>query len=166
MSRAPTGRRMRTAVDTRSPARNMAPVTPRKPTGAKPKYPPQKLGPRDQLIGVRRGNLHDALLERERVGVKPVDIIRRDLLRFYAAADDSVKRCGLTAAELRRIGAMLDGAELEDPRQALSVWAILAGELGEQHAIPTKLKGQPIAVLYGVLDAADRAHHAKEGRDG
>lgn len=132
---------------------------PRKPLGDRPKRPPQKLGANQALVAIRRANLHEPLLERERVGVKPVDIIRRDLLRFYAAADDSVRRLELTDRDLKRIGAIVAGVSFDEPKHAANLWAYVLTELGEEHPLVAKLRGQPLAVLYGVIDAADRAYH-------
>lgn len=128
---------------------------------------PQILGPTQGFVGVRRGNLHEPLLERERAGVKPVDIIRRDLLRFWATADDSVRRLELSERDLKKLGAIVSGVAFDEPRHASNLWAYVLTQLGEEHPLVARLKGQPLAVLYGVIDAADRAHHrSREKSDG
>jgi hypothetical protein len=98
-------------------------------------------------------------LERERLGLKPVHIVRRDLLRFWAAANESVKELELTDRDLRKLGAIVAGVAFDEPKHAANLWAYVVTELGEGHPLVAKLRGQPLAVLYGVIDAADRAYH-------
>jgi hypothetical protein len=146
------------------------PAVPRKPLGPKPKFPKQNLGARDAQISVRRANLHEPLLARERTGLKPVDIIRRDLLRFWTAADDSASRLALSREDLEKIGKAIAGVAFDDPKHARMLPAFVAAELGDDDPIVDRLKGAgsgawPLAVLYGVIDAADRAWNNGMARD-